>query len=77
MKKLTKDHLKRRTELALALDDAYRALTEAAEKYNEALATAREFIEDVVSEMSDYQSERSEKWTESDAGSAYENWTDE
>ncbi|WNM70219.1 hypothetical protein [Myxococcus phage Mx1] len=44
--------------------------------YNEALDEARGFRDDVVADMEAYVDERSEKWQDSDAGSAYISWKD-
>jgi hypothetical protein len=52
-------------------------LTAAIEVYNERVDDARAFAEGVASEMDDYMSDRSDRWQESDAGSAYSAWKEE
>ena len=88
MKKLNKEHLKRKAEPSKALASAGAALEESAAKlnaaieahnelaaaYNAAIEEAKEWCEEVVSEIDDYVSERSEKWQEGDAASALEEW---
>lgn len=49
----------------------------AVEEYNEALSQARDFRDEVVSEMEDYAGDKSEKWTDSDAGTAFSDWKSE
>jgi hypothetical protein len=44
---------------------------------NEALSKCRDFRDEIVGEMDEYMADRSEKWTESDAGEAYSGWKDE
>ena len=43
--------------------------------FNDALAAAREFTEEIHSEMETFYNEKSDKWQEGDAGSAYQSWT--
>lgn len=44
--------------------------------YNEAVQAANDWRQARAEEMEAYQSERSEKWQEGDAGSAYQSWLD-
>lgn len=46
------------------------------DKVNAARDRARSLRDDVVAQMEDYAGERSERWAESDAGQAYEEWKD-
>ncbi|MCW2275116.1 hypothetical protein GJ654_10305 [Rhodoblastus acidophilus] len=43
-------------------------------KHLEALRAADEFISGLADAMNDYEGERSEKWSNSDAGAAYVEW---
>lgn len=45
--------------------------------YESELEETNEFLESVHSEMQEYFDERSEKWQESEKGSAYQDWMDE
>ena len=47
------------------------------QEYNESLSNARSFCEDIASEIQEYMDNKSEKWQESDAASAYESWKEE
>lgn len=58
------------------LEELAQPVADAVERYNEALANAREFCEGVASEMESYYDERSEKWQDGDAGSNYSAWKD-
>ena len=58
-------------------DQAITLLNQSIETYNEALADAALFRDEVVGDMDDYMGERSEKWEESDSGQAYTSWKDE
>ena len=49
----------------------------AANDFNEKLGAARTFCEEIVSEMDGYESERSDKWQESDAASSFQDWKSE
>jgi chromosome segregation ATPase len=42
--------------------------------FNEKLTAAREWRDEIVSDIDSYVGDRSEKWQESDAASAYEEW---
>lgn len=92
MKSLTKSELTRRNryidglrelrgkiedEAATIKDEAFVKLNALVDQYNETLSEARGFIEDLANTMDDYASERSEKWQEGDAGSAYSSWQQE
>lgn len=48
--------------------------SEAVEHYNEVLGDFRTIWSDLAAEGRDYQVDRSEKWQESEAGEAYEQW---
>lgn len=45
--------------------------------YNEVLNDARELAGDIVARMDDYAGGRSDKWRDSDAGRAFEDWKGE
>ncbi|GAA5666125.1 hypothetical protein Brsp07_04634 [Brucella sp. NBRC 14130] len=91
MKKLSKQDIARRDAIIRKLADAalrlaaeHEALSDAVEKfngrideYNEQLEEARGFAEDMVSEMDNYMSERSERWQDGDTGQAYSDWKSE
>lgn len=51
-------------------------VSEALEAYNSIAADAQSWREDIVSQMDDYLGERSERWLESDAAQAYQEWKD-
>lgn len=89
MKNLTKADIERRDgyaeklrELRGKIEDQFRLLNEeilaplnaAIATYNEELGEARGFLEDLASEMSSYYDDRSDKWRDGDAGSAYAEW---
>lgn len=44
---------------------------------NSAAEQANEFVQEIHGEQEEYASDRSEKWTDSDAGSAYSDWMTE
>lgn len=46
----------------------------AADEYNDSVLQANDFIASVHDEQEDYLGDKSEKWQESDAGSAYQEW---
>lgn len=91
MKKLSRQNIAQRdaiikklADAAGALEEEQEALTEALDAfnakidaYNEALEEAREFTQDMASEIDSYMSERSERWLDGDAGQAYEEWKSE
>lgn len=51
-------------------------VSEALEKYNGIAADTQSWRDEIVSQMDDYLSERSEKWLEGDAAQAYQEWKD-
>lgn len=63
----------------------YNAILEAAKEdveiavndFNEKLSGARTFCEQLVSDMENYEGERSDKWQESDAASSFQDWKSE
>lgn len=66
-----------RDALEKAFSDAYDAggtINNAWDLYQAAVQEAASFRDDIVSAMDDYASERSEKWSESDAGQNFESW---
>src|SRR5215469_7379384 len=91
MKKLSKaqaqewsDLIKKVNEAKDDLDGAWGRVESAVEdantevtKYNDALGAAAAFRDEIVGEMDDYMSERSDKWQEGEAGEAYSAWKDE
>lgn len=74
MKKLSKIQRERREELAGKLSNAYGHLSQAIEAYNATLAEVKTFCEEVVADIQTYVDDRSEKWQESDASTAYDAW---
>jgi hypothetical protein len=89
MKKLTKEQEKTRADLVarltIAAADIDKKLVEvnamisdllnpAIETYNAVVSDIESFRDEIVGEMDTYIGERSEKWTESDAGQNYESW---
>jgi len=60
-----------------ALDAAKEEVETAVNAYNEKLSGARTFCEQLVSDMENYEGERSDKWLESDAASAFQDWKSE
>ena len=58
------------------VNDRIAALNEKIAAYNNTLKNVRDFVDEVVDRMQAYHGERSEDWQESDAGSAYQEWTD-
>ena len=84
MKKLSKDQQKFRDDLVKRLDDALIGVNNAVEKanaaideYNVIVADVESYRDEIVSEMETYFDERSDKWQEGDAGSAYSEWKGE
>ena len=59
------------------LDDALKPINDAIEAYNKIREEAEGFVADLVSAMDDFAGEKSEKWTEGDAGQAFESWKGE
>lgn len=75
------------TAASEAASDAYRTMEEAIKElvapyrtavqaYNELITEWNETIDEVHGDISEFVGERSEKWTESDAGSRYADWLD-
>lgn len=60
-----------------ALNKAWTDLNAKLETYNEAARDAKELAEEVHSDLENFHDERSEKWQESDAGSAFRSWVEE
>ncbi len=56
--------------------EAFEKVQAALDAYNNSVDQAREFVDDIKSEMQSYYDERSEKWQEGDAGSNYQSWID-
>lgn len=91
MKKLSKDDRATRDRLmadleikAAAIEEAWSMVEGAHEQlglamseYNSIVADAVLWRDEMVQQMTDYQSDRSEKWQEGDAGQAYQGWLDE
>jgi hypothetical protein len=84
MKRLTKNMVNRQQGLAARLEEAAKAIADAQEAlgnavstYNDVLSDAREFRDELVSDMDSFASERSDKWQESEAGQEYDAWKDE
>lgn len=88
MKRLSKAQLAQREELSkkltLAREEISDAFTEAYnpgggirdawDRYQAVVEEATSWRDEIVAAMDSYASDRSEKWTESDAGQAYEEW---
>jgi len=53
---------------------AHSELQAVVETFNKRVAEANEFVEEVHSEQESFFDEKSERWQESDAGSAYQDW---
>lgn len=91
MKKLSKDDRATRDRLVAdleiksaaieeawtAFESAHEQLGLAIEEYNSVVADAGSWRDEMVQQMTDYQSDRSERWQEGDAGEAYQGWIDE
>jgi uncharacterized protein YukE len=91
MKRLSKEQLQRRAVLAALLgarqeavevareltNDRVSRLNETISAYNEALEEARDFVEEITADMTEFFDEKSDRWTEGDAGQAYSSWKDE
>jgi len=81
MKKLSKGHKSTLESLigeldkqASIVDDLTVQLNTAISEYNDKLAEAREWRDEIVADMETFWENRSEKWQESEAGSNYSNW---
>lgn len=60
-----------------ALEEAKDTVESAMSDFNEKAEAARSFCEEIVSEMENYEGERSDKWQESDAASSFQDWKGE
>lgn len=61
-------------EFTLAVETAWGAVEVAQDQLNEAIHDANEWRHAIAAEIGEYIDERSDKWRESDKGSAYELW---
>ncbi len=77
MKALTREDVKRKTELLKAIQEAESNICSAIEVLNSAIQEANEFKAEITDRQQEYMDERSEKWMESDAASEYEAWMDQ
>jgi len=88
MKKISQSDMQRIGKLRAAIEGKKAKIEEALEKFQEAIAPIIEeaeeerqelfgVLDDIVNEMENYYDERSEKWQEGDAGSAYSEWKDQ
>lgn len=57
--------------------EVLKPVNDAIEAYNKIREEAEGFVADLVSSMDDFASEKSERWTEGDAGQAFESWKSE
>lgn len=55
----------------------FNAVKEAINDYQAVVGEARSFAEEVAGDIGSYMEEKSEKWLESDRGSAYQQWQSE
>ena len=74
MNKLNKKQSKELAKHQSDLTDAAEAIEEAVEAYATAADEARAFAESIHADQQAYYDERSEKWQEGDAGTAYTEW---
>jgi hypothetical protein len=74
VKKLTGEQVKKKGAFFAEIRQRQEEVEDAIANYNAAVVECNEFIVDLAQEMSDYCAERSEKWTESDKGQAYDAW---
>jgi len=92
MKKLSKEQVEQlanlTAEVRVAEQDMHEARDEVnrlirerlnakIDEYNEVMVKVASFVEEIMSEMESFSEEQSEKWSESEAGSYYEDWKDE
>ena len=91
MNKLSKEDIARRDEIMedlenqkeiieaewLKVTSAAAVYNAAVGRYNEHVAEATSFADDMVNAMEDYISEKSEKWADGDKGQAYDSWKSE
>ena len=59
-----------------ALEDQRQALEDAKTRYNDELASMREFMEGLHGDADAYFSERSERWQEGETGQQYQQWAE-
>jgi chromosome segregation ATPase len=59
------------------LSEAFGKVQAHAQEVNSAIQKARELVEEVVADIGEYMSERSEKWHNTEQGTSYQNWVDE
>jgi hypothetical protein len=64
------------TEYNNKVADLFAPVQTAIDEYNAIIADAEGFRDDVISQIDDYMSERSEKWLEGERGQAYGEWKD-
>jgi len=64
-------------EFTLAVEAAWDAVETAQDHLNEAINDANEWRHAIAAEIGEYIDERSDKWRESDKGSAYELWREQ
>jgi len=62
------------TEYNEAVAEAHAKFIEVWESYKEVRQEAYEFLDEIVTTMGEYEAERSEKWTDSEAGERYVEW---
>lgn len=85
MKKISKSDMERIAKLREAIEGKKAKIEEALEKFQESIAPILEeaeeerqelfgVLDDIVNAMENYFDERSDKWQEGDAGSAYSEW---
>ena len=60
-----------------AVEAAWAKVEETKNDYNEAIADANEWQQDVAADIQSYMDDRSEKWLEGEKGQAYESWRSE
>lgn len=77
MNKLTVAQQNERLRIQALLNKKKELVEDAIAAYNEALVEAESFCSDIAERMSDYQSERTDKWQEGEKGDAYQTWMDE
>jgi uncharacterized protein YukE len=77
MKKLSKEQLTKREELIAEMRKRHEAVQAAVADLNVTIQEANELITEVHNDQEVYFDERSEKWQEGDAGSAYSDWMSE
>jgi len=58
------------------IETAIREVNSVVQEYNDTLAEAQGWLEDLGSSIESYMDEKSEKWQEGDAGSAFSEWKD-